>query len=173
MTRTQNSKKLARSFDRMDDLIYSVLDRLPLIFTQIYERLPEFSTLSTLGRGLYAITSRVPYLPLILLVLAAYVSLYTMYQTTRQAMRASSFMLRYGALFGVLLTGYNWFNNNVMSNNQNNAPGARGQSFWQSRPSRDYPSSRSSRNSGGNSFTSTLLNFINPDTNQDGPSSRD
>jgi hypothetical protein len=150
----------------MEDIIYSVLDRLPPQFTQVYESIPIHQITSVLG-GAYNLTSHVPYLPVILALVAAYISFHLILSSARTAFRATSFVVRYGAIIGALLGGYNWLTSNG-NGAQTNAPGRRGQEHWNSRPSRDYPQTRSRRGAAqsDNSWGSTVLNFLDKNNGQ-------
>jgi hypothetical protein len=161
----------------MEDIYWAIHDRLPMPVQTILDHLPAFDTLTAMAargsglvQGLFQLASGsgVPYLPLILTLVAVYISLWTMYNTARTAVRATGFVVKYGALLGAAMSAYNYLSPSTGTNTAN-APGRRGQEHWQNRPSRDYPGAR---NADGPSWSSTLLNFLNPEAAADPPRTR-
>jgi len=161
----------------MDYLIDSIVDRLPPPLQYAYDHLPSYNLGSNILYKFYSITSAVPYLPTMIALVSVYILFNVVWSATRTAMRASTFILKYGALLGTALTAWSYVQSSF--GGADSSPGRRGQDYWQNRPSKDFPAEdRYSTGGDSNSspgWTSMLWNFAKPlvsDIDKDTPSSR-
>ena len=166
--------------DQLQDFVESIIDRLPAPVQFIYGQLPRVSAVSSIATRIYSLASQVPGLSVILSLLTAYIAFYTVWSTMRTAMRASSFVLKYGALLGTALTAWSYVQSSFGGDkgvSSRNSQGRRGQDYWANKPSKDYAPSEddTQASSGSPDWMSVLLNFVNPPSDSDtssGPRTR-
>ena len=99
--------------DNLQDIIESIVDRLPYPVQQVYDHLPPMHTLSKYSASAYSLVSQIPYLPTLLALLSFYAAFSIVMSTIRRAFGLTRMIARYGALAGLAYSAYNYINGGV------------------------------------------------------------